>query len=626
MITIEIVDRSGDGLAPEGIFFEARTDGFEVPQRLLPTEYDPSFHDLRYHWVITRDGAAPVARQSQRLRNLPLVHNDTNTAFGKRIGHVFTEPGRYLVTCIVRDSDGLEALASLPVTIDDPETAFPGPLTILVDPSGRGDRDYIGAPIVGDPLTAAALAAEQSAPVRILLARGQVFETPRIAFGQRHHGLWLGAFGPENRPPPVLTKTTTEDDVILIGSRYQGMVRISGITFRGPWDSTRETGLRVNAIGYHWRETPHYTVITDCDFDGWNMAVYCPPDKERTGVPLSTYLHDCTITNWGDYGVYVPDQPAGHLSITACTIAQHEEARMGGPKQAPFNHHGPIRISWTGRVYMAACDLFSRNGWSANDGRPSDQPCIRWNSSMREGTSGVIERVAMEGGEVNFVASNAGVEPNHYLSNLLVEKCLIVGSSTTHLHVLTHTNGLTLRNLLAIKPNRPAVTSQWHGFAHCLHHDNFNFLDPDAPIRVYSNTIVTLLDDENRQNRDLRAVWGIEEFEVFSNENNVLIAPNTAHPRAEDPGASPREIETIAGVWRSRYQGVRYGPSTITGGAAQLEMDRRFATPNDGSVGFYIPAPSSAISRTAMGTVAIDDFFGRIRQDPESRGAFEPES
>lgn len=624
-VTLHILNRSSDGLAPEGLFFEARISGFEVSEQLAPTAYDPSFHDLRYHWQITRDGDPHSPQQSTRLTNLPLAHNDTNTAYGKRIGHVFTQAGTYLVTCYVRNSDGVEARANLSVTIGDPALAFPGGRTLLVDTSGRGDPAYAGAQILPDLTSALAQAARLGAPARVLLARGQVHVTESVSLDRDHRGLWLGAFGPDTRPPPVLTQ---QDDrpMMRIAARYQGVTRISGIRFQGFWDSTTETGIRADCLTFLPRDTPNYTLIHDCDFDGWSKAVFCALDNDRVGLPITTYLHDCTITNWGDYGIFVPNQPGAFLSLTAVAVTQHEAALMGGPKDAQHNHHGPLRLTWPGRVYIGASDFFSRNGWSPNRDRPSEQPCIRWNTSMREGTSGVVERVAMEGGETTFAATNGGVPPDHHVTNLLVEKCLMVGSASTYQHAMTHTNGLTMRNVLAIKPNRPLVTSRWHGFLRCEHHDDFNFIDPNAPIRAYSNTIATLLDDTNRMERDLLTVWGADEFEIFSDENNVLIAPNTAHRNAEDPGRAPETIETIAGTWRPRYRGLRFQASRITQGVAQLELDESYGTPENGSVGFYLPDPRSDLAGSAMGTIAVDDFFGRIRRDPESRGAFEPES
>ncbi|MEL6518680.1 MAG: hypothetical protein AAFQ39_13260, partial [Pseudomonadota bacterium] len=386
-----------------------------------------------------------------------------------------------------------------------------------------------------------------------------------------------------------------------------------------------ETGPRADCIAHHARESPFYTVITDCDFSGWSITVFCAQDANNVGLPIATYLHDCAITNWGDYGLLQPDGPGSFLSVTATAIAQHPEAHMGGPKDALHNHHGPMRLGWPGRVYIGACDMFSRTGWSPNAGYPSEQPCIRWNTSMRPGTSGVIERMAMEGGEVNLSLTNAGVPPNHHLTNLVVEKCLMVGNATTHHHVLTHTNGLTLRNVLAIKPNAPRVTSPWHAFLRYDHRDGFVFVDTNAPIRAYSNTVVTLLDEINREGRDLGVVVDLEAFEVFGDENNVLIAPNTSHALSEETGRAPVPIETVTGVWRPRYLGVRHRPSRVTEGRSQLAMDDTYATPQDGAVALYIPSIGSTLHESAMGTVAIDDFFGRIRPALSSRGAFEPD-
>ncbi|MEM1340774.1 MAG: hypothetical protein AAGF68_00545 [Pseudomonadota bacterium] len=622
-LDLVILNRSAGGYAPEGLFFEARIRGFSAPERLDRTAYDPSFHELRYRWTIRQSGTEQSQRRSAKVVNLPQAHNDTATAYGKRIGHVFTEPGDYTVSCEARDSDGAVAQTSLTLSVGSADRVFPGAQTILVDTSGRGAPErYGGAQVVNSLSAAAAQAGRLGGPARILMARGQVHVIERLRLDQGSSGLLLGAFG--SGPPPVLAKNTPQA-AVLVSGRFQGDLRIAGLDFQGFWDSTSESGPRLDCLTFQPRNTALHSTITDCRFSGWNKAIFCALDNDRSGLPIATYIHDSEITNWADYGIFVPHCPGAYFSLTGSVVAQHEEALMGGPKDAEHNHHGPLRLTWAGHAYIAACDMFSRTGWSPNRNLPSEQPCIRWNTSMRAGTSGVIERVAMEGGSQNLVVMNAGVPPQHYLTNLVVEKCLMVGNATSNRHSTTHTTGLTLRNILAIKPNAPPVASRWDAFLRCVLEEEWTYLDPNAPIRAYSNTVVTLLDEVNRTGRELRLVAGIEEFEIFSNENNVLIAPNAVQPGQEETGRAPLPLETAGGLWRPRYRGTRFRPSRITQGVGQLQMNEAFATPEDGAVALYLPVRGSALHESAMGTVAIDDFFGQLRPEAASRGAFEPE-
>ncbi len=124
----------------------------------------------------------------------------------------------------------------------------------------------------------------------------------------------------------------------------------------------------------------------------------------------------------------------------------------------------------------------------------------------------------------------------------------------------------------------------------------------------------------NRRDRPLTFAEGVDDYPVFSEENNVSLLPAAPEEMTDIPDLSPETLVTLTGVWTPRYLGVRYHDH---GRGGRVAMDTRFATPED-SVTLPYPAPGSALVGTATGTVALDDLLGRIRPDPESRGALEP--
>ena len=230
------------------------------------------------------------------------------------------------------------------------------------------------------------------------------------------------------------------------------------------------------------------------------------------------------------------------------------------------------------------------------------------------------------GGPIVQITQNGAPEIGG--TNFVMEKCLLVGSACTGSAIVTQYTGLTFRNMIFVRPNVPLLPNAgWFGvFMRGYAADNLLLHNPRLPVACYSNTLMNLLSDENRNGRALfithpNTDLAFETFEVFSLENNAIATPNAPGQTREDPLVADAELICVGGPWRPRYLGLRY-QDLGTGVGNQLEMDRRYATPAD-TVRLYAPAPGSALIDTAIGTVAIDDFFGRIRGEEADRGAIE---
>lgn len=629
-LRIEIVKRSILEMAPEGIYFRARVTGFGSEDRADRAEaYDPSFHELRYHWQVQPLEAAGFApRPSVRLTNLAAAHNDSNTGYGKEFGHVFTAPGRYLVRCQVHNEERQEIGASLEILIRDPAEICAGPRTILLDPDGTGDPErYPRARIAADWTTAMEALESEDAPGRILVPRGARIRIEGQRLRPRLANFWLGAWG--QGAAPVIE---AEGDACLdLTPRFGGDTALSGLRFVGPWDSVRERGRFLTALGIRPSDMPRAVTVSDCDFSGWGLTIRA--QRTEDGIESGAegerdlnalFLHDCGIGNWGDYGLFGPENPRGIVSITACSIAQHPEAAMGGEtsKSQRSNQHGPIRLARPGYFYMAASELFSRNGWSLAGGIAADQPCLRFNTSMKAGCHAIIERCAMEGGMTTLVYVRATDRTRElHPGNFVLEKSLIVGSARSVGLIATQATGVTLRNNLLIKPDAPFPSNAWRAAISAdPAPEDSQQIEPNLPIRVYSNTYINWLSPPNRDEQPLRFARGLDAYPVFAEENNLSVLPAAPEEMAERLELAPVAFETLQDTWQPRYLGLRYFEH---GGGALPQMDRRFATRAE-SVFLPYPAPGSAVIGSATGTVALDDFFSRLRPDPESRGAFEP--
>jgi hypothetical protein len=619
-VDVSILKRSALQIAPEAVFFRADIAAPGLRQALGRDRYDESFHKVLHVWDFGDPGAI-----SDKVVNLPAAHNDLNRAYGKEVAHVFGAPGRYWVRCTAYAPDGaLIGQDTIELNVGDPDRAFAGDRTVLLDPDGRGDPGrYPDAQVVGGWNDGWDALREMEAPGRFLLRRGvalRLAEPLRISSDLPN--VYLSAWGAGPRP---IIAAENDEALIIVNHRFEGDAVFRGLALQGGWDSTTETGTQVP--GLMTEQTHDRTVLADdCTFSGFGITFFVRTPAERGRHASLFALHDCDITDWGDFGVYTGANLDQFIALLGCAIHQHPEAFMGGGgrRERDTNQHGPIRIAHGGHTHISGCDLFSRNGWTMVAGVPADQPCLRWSSSQDEQgetrSSCVVERTAMEGGFDIVAVRDQNNRGPYYGTNFVMEKCLLVGSARTWAGIHVGLTGTTVRNTIMVRPDTPMLTNAWEGWVIRAADNPEGQNDPFDPVEIYSNTLVNLMSDANRAGRALVAERDIHLFETFSFENNLVHAPNATGQEPEDPRLSSEPMPTVGGVWQSRYRGPRY--RDLGGHGAQLSLDGRFATP-EGSVARLEPLPSSPALDSASGRVAVDDFFGRLRGVDPDRGALE---
>lgn len=612
-VRLSILRRGHLLAAPDAVFLRAHVNDRSIREAVRPTDYDESHHRLRYLWDFGDAGAA-----SGKVVNVPAAHNDLNTAYGKEVAHVFRQAGRFRVTCTVHGPEGLIGTGELIVAVDDPERAFGGTRTILLDPDGVGDSAYPNAQVARDWDSAFAAAAQgPGTGSRVLLRRGRSYtRQSEQRLNRRNGSIHVGAFG-DGAPPVVFGLAGAA--VFQVTPNFDGAAVIQGLDLRGPWDAATETGAvgdrRVHGIQAaqgHGRSL----LIDDCSLDGFGTGLFVL--GERTPDEGLFVLHDCDITNWGDYGVYTGTNMASYVAILGTAIHQHPEAMQGGMAKDGFSHneHGPVRITGSGHFHMDVCDLFSRTGWTRLDGVPADQPCFRWNTSANPGSAGMVSRTAMEGGYAIALLRDQNNSGERYLSNFVMEKCLLVGSASTIIGVQFHFTGQTLRNNIFVMPDLPSASVGWQSMVDGAERVNpEGQRDADAPVEVYSNTLIQRRSPANRGG-PMNMDRGMDEFAVYSLENNLFHTPGGAGMGGEaglELTGGP--IETVGGTWQPRFLGLKYQTE-------RPEMDRSLATPAE-TVRDLVPRPGTPGADDAMGSDALDDFYGRLRGEAPDRGAIE---
>ena len=291
MAQIDILKIIGEPVAPAGVWFEAiGISGFDVPGGPGPGDvYDPSFHEITYIWHFGDPGAfdAPL--------NLPSAWQDRDIAYGKRAAHVFRTPGTYTVTLWAVDRSGTTAQATATVTIDDPNTAYPGSRTICYSQTG----DFAGAP-GGAQLVTSDAALENavsnlSQTGRVLFRRGSD-QTVSLSFygGNFNQNIRFDSWGSGNRP---ILRPSRNGTCIEISSQTPVVHRTFGsLEFRGSWDPTTEVGgFFDNSFNMMLSDASEMvTVFHDCRFSGLtNLEL-----TTLKPIPFTSIVSDSIIESW----------------------------------------------------------------------------------------------------------------------------------------------------------------------------------------------------------------------------------------------------------------------------------------------------------------------------------------
>ena len=559
------------GLAPQGVWFEA-TDlsGFTLSDG-SGLEYEPELHELTYVWTFGDPGTFDVPG------NMPPQWRDRNKAYGARVAHTFRQPGTYTVSLWVMDRNGVTATAETTLEVGDPETSFPGTRTICFS----NTPDFSEAPAGCQQVTsmaelhAAILALPLTGGIetsyRLLFKRGEVVDEVFIPINGKgllgtapySNIVFVGAFGTGEKP--VLNGT--RDEPIIDFGRF-GVVKekfhLTGVRLEGGWDPTSETGV-ITAASVDFRahtEPGMVYTVHDVEISGFAVTDVSPciggVNDPVDGTSIWDSVH---ITNWRVFGIYArttPDHIRTRLAFTGCRVTQNVDALNGGPKNGLHNEHGCLRTEAVSDLFVSGCDFFTRCGWSALAGRLADNAALRPNTSGRAGAYINMERMVVEGGyEVLNLKENAAGTPDSPI-NAIIDRAILVGTSKTLLHVSCDAGGSTLRNVYCYQPNvknfhpNPFGASMKFTLGGGPTPDNF-----ENPIALHAVTAVNMRTTANSpgQSENWRLQDGIDVYEIYTIENDIVHAPNLDVPI--DPYAPIDLSEAIPGV-TTRYKGVRH--------------------------------------------------------------------
>lgn len=223
-----------------------------------------------------------------------------------------------------------------------------------------------------------------------------------------------------------------------------------------------------------------------------------------------------------------------------------------------------------------------------------------------------MDRMRGENGDMLGTGSSGKVAyPRRYLWDKIYLVCVNEAGGSKGVF-MPNVSGLAFRNVIVVLPNTPRIGGGritrwiWRGETKPIDQPSIGELG----LRLYNSTLVDLRDAANFDGS--MALYDPDNLGAFGFvrvENNIIYVPNREAPI--DTHDAPLDLSVM---WHVTNDGMRYREdpfSTI------------FATAPDAAA-YYRPLPASPAFADAAGeTVAVDDFFGRLRGETTSRGAID---
>ncbi len=683
-VDITISRRSKLQVSPEGFLFEAKIQGFEALGPGVGEIYDERLHDVYYYWDFGDNYtfSAPT--------NVLAIHKDSGVAFGPIASHTYRAPGTYTVSVLaVEPSSGKQATHTISVTVGNADTLFAGAATLYVAPDGGFSNKPTGAhefTTFDAAVSAIKSAADDVVPKRIVLKRGQVFTSTGSQLGSSSVRLWpsvhiVAGEAPGAKPIVTMAGGFLWNDMATTGNGNDKDIVFQNINWRGPWDSTREVGsaptffLAVN-------NKPNLILVDQCELSGFGIALYSGASGTLANSDTKI-INDTVITNWREYGIF--DARNRETAITGSRFTQDVNALSGGDKGQGHNEHGPYRSEEAGKLIIHSSDFFTRNGWFTNAAPyHTEQPCVRFNMNPVEGAQLFAHGNVMEGGGdgvIRVAAQNTSPNYAPKAVNAVIAQNYLLGSYWTGQVVDVHHGGTTIRNNIMVRPDAPAVSSDFElsRFIRLYPHGG-DIVNRASSVKIYSNTMVNLLSLANVSGAADAAAVIYEQGATF---NNLEVGNNLVHqPNISAPIVVYAPLDDDENLFSSRGRGYRddvittqeyfratrmatltvsatvsfSAGKTVTSGSASafilevqgvtlvlgdmlgafsandslVEVDGSgagTATANQVDTGVtstYAPkAGSVAIGAAVNDPVSLDDFFGNLRPLHPSIGALE---
>ena len=614
--TINVVSRSELQIAPEAVYFDVSLSGFDSTGPGAGEVWDDRLHEVYYYWDFYATGSdSDESYTFQHLTKTPTAFRTSRTASGPRISHTYRVPGTYRVSCLaVEPASGKSATATLDVTIGDPDIdVFTADnQTIII---GSAWATYPNATVVATMAAAVsniAGFADGTTPRRVIVRRGQTLSSSGFNVGDgatwpSTH--WVAADEAGADPIFDMTGAMRWDNG---GTAADKDLTFQNLTFRGGWDTTTETGTKVNGIEVS-RLPPKQMLFDNVILRDCGERTVQTIETDMATHPYRIYFNDCFIDGWRKYGMYLSS--AALMSLTGTKIEQDPLANVGGPDNGNYNYSTPFRFTLAGALstgIIHSSEIFSRTGWTSRGDIYGAQACVRFDTAGVGGGTFLIHRSVLESGQEQITLGADGGKTNKRINGLFAQNYML-GSHITIRSVNNEKAGTTYRNNIIVIPDTTEFLSEGAGYR-----ANYFFrYSPDkpttgelgAPIRFYNNTLINLL---THSVDEAATSGGFTDTEV--DINNAIYEPNLGSPNTADGPFSTTSLFTPSEL------GYKHNVNLGTGHDV---LETAYATPAT-SVWECTPSGGAGVLGDATtGTIAYDDFYGNVRPATKDRGAIQ---
>jgi len=562
-ISIVPVGRTRLMAAPDTVGFtvDLSASTFDTPAPASGTDYDRRFHELEYFWTFGDPGTWTAPE-----RTLPAWKN-RDFAYGAYVRHCYRTSGTKTVTVmVVEPSSGKVATATLPISIDDPNTVFSGDKTICI--KNTADPDWGSYPagaqlfsqdsfVNGDAACNAAIAKSNlfgsRDKVRVLFKAGWTgtFRCDISGWRNLHFGLYGGS--------TIATLNADEVNEVRTGGGwgqfYQTGQTDSGVTYDLKFEKLRlkgtfsDTTMRISeqahiTYGINLR-TNSNTVVVDCECDGVSNF-FATSNFDRLAV---THLDNNTLTNFtGIFPIFCTSNTGtayqgSHVAITGNKVKRSVDALSEfatGPRSlARLERH-----DW---YHIRGNDMYNSDG---------DQACLRLPDADLDGRphctihSNVLESTGLTSFSISGNnGGRVGADLNTPTQmHMLIDGNIVIGGWASMDVVDVSGCGATIRNNLIYAPDVPYVRNPLRSLIRINNQGAASYF-ADWPVRIYNNTLVSPAAPGNNKGTSVKPFYflnGASEVAASAigvvEQNNVISLPNVAVPQI---AFAPLSTDTI---------------------------------------------------------------------------------
>ena len=509
--------------------------------------YDGAHHEYYHEWTIN---GSPLSAWS-KPQSLISEHNNPNKMFGREVAFLLPTAGDYVIDLVVTDRLGNTATASTStITVQDPEDYFPEADRIYVDPDGV----WAGVPAASTKYTTlieleAALTSFGTNPTWLCLRNGVEHSMSGVAPGGNDNGREKIFFqhtntivrisgygsGPGGSKPIITAGTDSTRDArnslfdVKQPKNSIGWRTVTGLRFESnynpeTWHGIGNCGAALSMS--EWKGDEGFCLFHDIETEGTGYGFSAGNSIGVVTVPVRFMIADCEVDGWRDYG-HFGCSPNTRFAFIGNYFHQKPNTPNHGDQDGTATNHGPIRIPYGFHVVVQMNDLYSRGGWDGND-----QACLRLFPSADQTPTQVahVSRNTFIGGwEIIHMRRSSDGEAVPV--NVVIEKCLTVGTGKTSLHLYCQRSGVTVRDNIAVDLNAPRDVPTWGGAAYLFTADSKVVAGNEAdPICIYGNTYLSLFDASNDGvNKTYKIAENLNDY--FTNmddnvENNVVHKPS----------------------------------------------------------------------------------------------------